>query len=92
MIHFFIIMFLALCWIRGFHFLFLPGEILGKVGEKIRLRVIDWVTKPLFDCSYCMSSVHGTIFFFSFLNTHTFYMWPVFCVALCGLVYLTDRK
>lgn len=85
-------MVLALCWIRGFHFLFLEGEIFGKLGEKIRLRLIDWMTKPLFDCPFCMPSVHGTLFYFLFCSDNPIYMWPIFCVGLCGLVVLTDKK
>lgn len=86
-------MFLALCWIRGFNFIFLPGEIFGEIGDKMRLRLIDWIAKPLFDCPFCMPSIHGTIFYALFCwQSNPVYMWPIFCIALCGLVVLTDKK
>ena len=85
-------MVLALCWIHGFHFLFLQGEIFYSVWNWIDNRMPEWFMKPVFDCPYCMASVHGTLFYFLFCNDNPIYMWPIFCVGLCGLVVLTDKK
>lgn len=47
----------------------------------------SWITKPLWDCPPCESSVHGTAIFFIFTN-FDFMLWPVFCICLCGLNYI----
>lgn len=45
-----------------------------------------WVTKPLFVCPPCMSSVHGT---WIWLVTGGHWTGiPIFCLALCGVMKL----
>ena len=77
---------LTVFWIYGVNCVFAEGFIFERVGDWIADRVPQWVTKPLFDCPACMSSVHGTISFFIFNGD--FMLWPVFCVCVCGVSYI----
>lgn len=58
------------------------------------------ILKPLFNCTYCMSSIYGTLFYWGYhlvngLNPEallvTTLIWPVFCICLCGLIRLIER-
>lgn len=51
-----------------------------------------WLTKPLYGCLMCMSSVHGSIFYWGYILTHpgrinllTFILWVVTVMAVAGL-------
>lgn len=46
-----------------------------------------WVVKPIYKCPVCMSSVHGTYFFFYF-DQSGLLNWVIFVFALCGIQYL----
>lgn len=74
-------------WIWGFACLFEGGYLLYPVGEWLRDHLPKWACDPLFDCQMCMASVHGTLIFFTFINSHLVW-WPVYCVCLCGLNYI----
>lgn len=77
-------------WIWGFHALFAKEMILERVGDWLCDRLPEWITRPVFDCPTCQSSIHGTLVYFLFVNTGLL-MWPVYCVCLCGLNYLLGR-
>lgn len=50
-----------------------------------------WVSKPLFDCPPCQSSVYGTFSFFivgNYNSDFTVSLWVSFCFILCGLNYI----
>jgi len=74
-------------WIWGFHCLFSEGMSLNIVGDWLEHNYSEWITKPLFGCAPCMSSVHGTIGYFIFVN-QGFATWPIYCVCLCGLNFI----
>lgn len=84
-LYYFMIMALCLFWIWGINYAFKPGEILGQPGDWIRNNWPSWLVTPLFDCPYCMSSIHGTVFFWFFLSDYEWYLWPVFVVSLTGI-------
>jgi hypothetical protein len=91
-IEFIAVMFLAVCWIWGFEYLFKDGEILGRPGKWMNDNLAEWITKPTMACKYCMSSLHGTIFFVVFLRDYPWWMWPMFCVCCCGMTGIFDKK
>jgi len=59
---------------------------IGKSLYKSRFEII---LKPLFMCAYCMSSIYGTLFYFSQYNN--LLLWPVFCICLCGLISVIEK-
>lgn len=75
----------ALAWQWGFAYAFRSDEVLGKPGDWMREHWPKWINTPLFDCPYCLSSIHGSAFFWFFLNDYNWYLWPVFVVGLTGL-------
>jgi len=85
-------LFIAVCWIWGFEFTFQSGEIFGNIGDWLRARVNEWYLKPLFECKYCMASVHGTLMFVVLLWGYPWYMWIVFCFCCCGATAIFDQK
>lgn len=85
-------MFIGVAWIWGFEFTFQSGEIFGKIGDWMRARLPEWILKPLFDCRYCMSSIHGTFIFCLFLWGWVWWTWVIFCFCLCGITAIFDNK
>lgn len=79
-------------WIWGFNYTFLTGEIFGLIGDLGRRNLNENVIKPIYDCPYCMSSIHGTTFFILFLRDYPWWMWIIFCFVVCGGVAITDKK
>jgi len=77
-------------FIWGWHVLFNEGMILGKLGEWMTEKLPEWLHKPLFSCPACQSSIYGTIGFFMFVREEL-YIWPIYCVCLCGLNYLLAK-
>lgn len=51
--------------IWAIHILFQEGMLLGKQGKWMLLNWPKHITKPLFDCPVCQSSVWGLIGFFA---------------------------
>jgi hypothetical protein len=86
------VLFVTLCWIWGFNYTFKSGEIFGKIGDWGRKNLNENIISPLYDCPFCMSSVHGTIFYFLFLQPYGWFLWVVFCFALCGFSTMVDKK
>ena len=91
-VYYLFVMFVTCAWIWGFEYTFKPGEIFGRAGEWMNRNLPEWLCKPTFACKYCMSSVHGTILFWSFLPTYPIYMWVIFCFSLTGLTAMIDKK
>lgn len=83
---------ITVAWIWGFEYTFKEGEIFGKPGEWMRAHLSEWITKPTFDCKYCMASVHGTIFYALFLLNYPWWMWIVFCFCVCGTTAIFDNE
>lgn len=62
--------------------------IFEQPADWLRERVTPWITKPLFDCVYCMSSFWGTIVYWVWMQDFTpdnLTIWPLYILALCGL-------
>lgn len=87
-----LVILIAVTWIWGFHYTFKDGEIFGRPGNWMRVRLPEWFLKPTIDCQYCMSSVHGTIIFLVFLNSYPWWTWPLFCFCCCGTTAIFDNK
>lgn len=75
----------ALAWQWGVSYCFRSDEVFGKAGDWMRKHWHKNINTPLFDCPYCLSSIHGSAFFWFFLNEYNWYLWPVFIVGLTGL-------
>jgi len=99
MIDFILYLLLTSGWIWGFHALFQEGHILESVADwwfkdlspdnHFIDKAREWLGKPLFACAACMSSIHGTISYFIFLyKDFGIWLWPVFCIVLCGLNFV----
>jgi hypothetical protein len=93
---FLIILLLATVWIWGVKCLFSVGYILEPAGEWIKANFPVWVYKPSIGCAACMSSIHGTLWYWAvaklFLHDlstiFTFAGWILFCVCLCGMNFI----
>lgn len=74
------------CW--GFHNAFEEGQIFGKIGDYLRDNIVDFWLKPLLTCPICMSSIHGTIWYFISQPEYSFTSWIMFIVAASGINYV----
>lgn len=95
---------IASLFIQGWHYCLLPAEgnfkaeifhFVKEYGEKITPKFFH---KPLFNCPVCMSSVYGSLFYWSnieihhaIINSYTMIIWVVFCVAVAGLSRLLTK-
>lgn len=86
------ILFVCLCFIWGVNYTFKPGEIFGDIGDWGRKHLPEYIIAPIYDCQFCMGSVHGTIFYLFFLQSYGLGLWVVFCFALVGFSTMVDRK
>lgn len=90
--YYLLVLVLTAAWIWGFHYTFKSGEIFGKIGDLGRKHLHQDLISPLYDCPFCMSSVHGTIFYYLFLQSYGWLLWIVFCFGLCGFSTWVDKK
>lgn len=89
MIEFILYLLLTSGWIWGINCIFSKDHVFEKAGDWMDDHWPEWVNKPLWACAACQSSIHGTLSYFIFLyKDFGFWMWPVFCIVLCGLNYL----
>ena len=78
-------------YINGIFAVTSPGMIFERIHIYAdQLRLPDWIKKPLFDCSVCMSSIHGL--YMGFVFNIELIMLPVFILAVCGLNYVIILK
>lgn len=89
--YFLMVMAVTVFWQWGFSYCFRSDEVFGWAGDWMRKNWKEWVNKPLFDCPYCLSSIHGSIFFWMFLNEYPLIMWPIFIVGLTGVSALFGK-
>jgi len=92
------LLFINLFLIVGVYKLFEHDMVLGGVGDWMYRRFKEtlgekrgeFYSKPLFTCPPCMSSIYGTVFFFGvrMYELIPWWMWPLHCLALCGLATL----
>lgn len=95
MIDFILLLVLTSFWCVGVWNAFDEGMIFGKVGiwargrggkTPVKAHLPAWAIKPLFDCPFCMSSIHG---FASYAIFHGIdWMVIPFIVCLSGLNYV----
>lgn len=78
--------------IIGVHFVTKPDQLMGFVGDSIRL-LPEWIHKPLVSCPPCMSSVWGSAVWWTMGFTYLplsprdrFWYWSFYILALCGFV------
>lgn len=64
--------------------LFNKGMLLGWLGDIWERRLPEPINKPLWSCTPCMASVHGTWMHFFLFNGDVVW-WVPFCLALSGL-------
>jgi len=62
-------------------------RISKPLGKLIGADRAKWIMKPLLTCPVCMSSVWGTVVWFSCGQGIT-WLWPVFLIKLAGLIYI----
>jgi hypothetical protein len=74
------------CW--GFHNAFEPGELFGKIGDCMREKFTEFQLKPIIGCPICMSSIHGTTWYFISQPVYSFTSWIMFIVAASGFNYV----
>lgn len=75
--------------IYGIYNLFDEDMLLEKPGNWLRNK-LGYVSKPLFDCTYCMASVHGTWFFLLFIDLGLIW-WPLWCLMVSGAIFLINK-
>lgn len=93
----FTLLFISAFWIYGFNYAtdyhqladgsFEYKNILWKAKYYSLKYIGEWWSRPLMTCTICMSSVHGTVFYFASGHTDLI-QWIVQVVALSGLVRL----
>lgn len=72
--------------IFGVWFTVRPGEIFSIPASYADV-LPEFITKPMYDCVYCMSSVWGSLVFWLYYDhtARSLACWPFYCLALCGL-------
>jgi hypothetical protein len=89
MINFILYVVVTSGWIWGVNCLFSENHIFEKAGDWIHENLPEWIYKPTIGCAACMSSIHGTISYFIFAyKDFGLWLWPVFCIVLCGLNFV----
>lgn len=86
----------ASLFIYAVNILFQDDHLLEKRGEWARNNWPEWVTKPLFDCAICMSSIWGSAWFFIGLVIGFDLMLPIklwipYVFCLCGLNTIINK-
>ena len=83
--------FLCAIFILGLNGLFTSGNIFHRFALLLNI-LPKTVQKPLFNCAYCMSSLWGTLWYWSLVpkvpEINTWFYWPVFCILVAGTVRL----
>jgi hypothetical protein len=81
---------LAALIIIGIWTLYQPGMLLGECGNILEKNLPKFLTKPLFDCPPCMSSIWGT---WIWVETGGDWLWWIpFCLALCGILKIVAHN
>jgi hypothetical protein len=91
-LYYILVLLVTAAWIWGWTYTFRSGEIFGRIGDWGRKHLPQDLISPLYDCPMCCSSVHGTIFYFLFLQHYGWFLWVVFCFGLCGFSTWVDKK
>lgn len=84
--------FITSLFIFGLNCLFSEGYLFHKAGEWMAENMHEWLYKPLIGCSVCMASIWGSLVYLSvFVYEFGLWLWPVFCICLCGFNYMILR-
>ena len=87
------LLFFNACAIVGVHFVTRQDQLLGPVGDKVR-ELPETAAKPVTECPPCMSSVWGTLIFWTLWHEGSFgkrlLLWPFYILALCGQLRLIN--
>jgi len=86
MIDFWHRLFVAALLIVGVWTIFRKEMLLGNLGEWCYKHLPLMIYKPTIGCVPCMASVHGSLVWFYMGGGVR--LWPVFILALCGLMKL----
>jgi hypothetical protein len=100
MIVFTILLFVATLWIWGVRCVTSEGFIFEKFGTWWESAVPEWIYKPTIGCAACMSSVHGSLWYWTWGKVLlppvdlwlTLVLWVMFCICLCGLNFILLEK
>lgn len=71
------------------HNLFADGMLLGWLGRIFDRRLPEPMQKPIYTCRACMASVYGSAVWF--WAQGDIYTWPVFVIALSGLMVILSE-
>lgn len=96
MIQFMLLLIITATWIWGVKCVFSTGHIFEKAGEWVDDRLPEWIYKPTIGCQACMSSIHGSLWYWTFGIVFipvtgiilTLIVWVLFCVCLCGVNFI----
>jgi hypothetical protein len=96
MVTFILLIIVAVAWIWGIKCIFSTGHIFQKAGDWVENNLHEWVYKPTIGCQACMSSIHGTLWFWTYgivvLNAETLLskviLWIVYLLCLCGVNFM----
>lgn len=82
--------------ILGFHYATDEDEmILTFIRDWFeKIKAPWWITKPVYACPTCMSSLHSTYFFIPFAlltDVRLFYIYPLYILTLAGLSTILAR-
>jgi len=86
MIDFILLLIIGSLWIYGVFAAFDEGNLLWPIRQRLESLNIEYITKPLFGCPYCMGSVHGFIIGLIFIPERLLIL--PFMVCLCGLNFI----
>jgi hypothetical protein len=86
MIDLFFLLLFGVGWIWGVHCLLSEGYLFDKVGHLID-RLPEFLSKPLYQCPPCQSSIHGIVIFFIFSDQDWYYVF-LYVLALAGVNYI----
>lgn len=80
------------CVAIGVNFVFHSEQLLGPIGDRVR-KLPPEIHKPILECPPCMSSVWGTVVFWSLGERELkldfgkrLLLWPLYVLSLCGLL------
>jgi hypothetical protein len=96
MVPFILLLIINTAWIWGVKCIFSTGHLFEKAGNWVQNILPEWVYKPTIGCQACMSSVHGTLWFWTYgivlIQPETLLskviVWFVYLLCLCGVNFM----
>lgn len=81
------LLFIGVAWTWGVHVIFQKDYLLEGAGKLLRKTLPELLSRPLFDCPVCMSSIHGSLIFF-ILGGFTWKLVFVYVICLAGINFI----